>query len=622
MERTSFSFCYIHNNAILTQCQALIHNIPNRREAVHIAHINGKWLDRDEREKRIQIVTETLRKLAAVIKAGKGSDYHRDQLKQFKAELTKLKRVHRAEVDMLYFFYEYFSEARNPGNPDNLVPTPEVDMDDAPDFHRKLSGILDSVSNRNRTARIAWAASRGHAKSAYLSNAFPTHEIVYRKRKMILIISETNAGSKKFIKWVAGQLKYNIKLREDFGEALSEHKQRNEKDSEEAFLTFTGIKMEATSLGTQIRGFRNGAQRPDLILLDDLESRDSNNTPELRQKAKDWLNQDLMPAYDPTQTAVIFMGTIVHADSLLNYVINDRHDFIKNKFPAIISMPRRMDLWAEFERIYKEYVPTQDELDAMETADEEMPTPNAQAALRFYEANKVDMDDGAEVLWKSRFPLATLFLEKVNFGSKAFNTEYLNNPIDEESQIFKPEQFAYYTAEMSFPHKEYYIAMGMDFALGKTKGDYSALVTVAKHKTTGKVYVVDAFIERLHPDKFLDVIVAKVKQFQPDILAAEAQMAQEFFVDHLKQALEVVGYPAHTRVKKIQQRQRKELRIEAMLPEIENGKIVFNKSHAILLEHFERYGSRWHDDGPDALQMAVSAAKRPRAVLQTKPGYL
>ncbi|MGN7387735.1 phage terminase large subunit [Sporosarcina sp. SAFN-015] len=525
---------------------------------------------------------------------------------------------------MLYFFYEYFSEARNPGNPDNLVPTTAVDIADAPDFHAKLSRILDSVSNRNRTARIAWAASRGHAKSAYLSNAFPVREIAYRKRKMILIISETNAGSKKFIKWVAGQLKYNVKLREDFGILLHEQKTRNEKDSEEAFLTTTGIKMEATSLGTQIRGFRNGNQRPDLIILDDLESLDSNNTPELRQKAKDWLNADLMPAGDPENTAFIFMGTLVHFDSLLNYVLRERRDFVKNEFPAIIKPPERADLWAEFERIYKEYEPTDDELDAMlddDTATTE--TPNAKAAMAFYYANKAEMDKGAEVLWPGRFPLPALMLEKVNLGTKSFNTEFMNNPIDEESQIFVPERFYYYEPGKTFSHRDYYIGMGMDFAMGKQRGDYSALITVARHKATGKNYVVDAYIERAHPDVFLKEIVERVKKYQPDMLGAEAQMAQEFFVDTLKAELEYIGFPAHSRVKKIQQRQRKELRIEAMLPDIENGNIVFCRGeHATLIEHFERYGSRWHDDGPDALQMALAVIKRPRAVITTKPSYL
>ncbi|WP_249669577.1 phage terminase large subunit [Bacillus altitudinis] len=588
-----------------------------------MAYINGKFLEREERQARIEAVTERLKKLRDIIQAGKHTEYHVDLMRKDRDELIKLKRVHRAETDMLYFFYEYFSEARNPGNPDNLVPTTAVDIDDAPDFHRKLSSILDSVSNRNKTARIAWAASRGHAKSAYLSNAFPVHEIVYKKRRMILIISETNAGSIKFIKWVAGQLKYNQKLREDFGEVLYEQKTRNEKDSETAFITTTGIKMEATSLGTQIRGFRNGSQRPDLILLDDLESLDSNNTPELRQKAKDWLNQDLMPAGDPTKTAFIFMGTLVHFDSLLNYVLNERRDFIKNSFPAIIKPPNRTDLWAEFERIYKEYVPSDKEVEEMMQAESEdtMSTPNARAAMRFYEEHKAEMDEGAEVLWPGRFPIAALMIEKVNIGTKAFNTEFMNNPIDEDSQIFKPESFSYWT-DFRLNHKEFYIYMGIDFAMGKEKGDFSAIATIAKHKKTGKIYVIDAYGERLHPDKFLEVIVEKVMEYQPDRIAAESQNAQEWFVDAIKRELALKGYPSTTRVSKINQRSRKALRIEALMPQIEKGEIEFHRSQTLLLEQFERYGSNWHDDLPDALEMAVSVSKRAKTVIKAKPKYM
>ncbi|ATP95399.1 hypothetical protein CSE15_16260 [Bacillus altitudinis] len=588
-----------------------------------MAFINGKFLEREERQARIEAVTERLKKLRDIIQAGKHTEYHVDLMRKDRDELIKLKRVHRAEVDMLYFFYAYFSEARNPGNPDNLVPTTAVDMDDAPDFHWKLSSILDSVSNRNKTARIAWAASRGHAKSAYLSNAFPVHEIVYKKRRMILIISETNAGSIKFIKWVAGQLKYNQKLREDFGEVLYEQKTRNEKDSETAFITTTGIKMEATSLGTQIRGFRNGSQRPDLILLDDLESLDSNNTPELRQKAKDWLNQDLMPAGDPTKTAFIFMGTLVHFDSLLNYVLNERRDFIKNSFPAIIKPPNRTDLWAEFERIYKEYVPSDKEVEEMMQVESEdtMSTPNARAAMRFYEEHKAEMDEGAEVLWPGRFPIAALMIEKVNIGTKAFNTEFMNNPIDEDSQIFKPESFSYWT-DFRLNHKEFYIYMGIDFAMGKEKGDFSAIATIAKHKKTGKIYVIDAYGERLHPDKFLEVIVEKVMEYQPDRIAAESQNAQEWFVDAIKRELALKGYPSTTRVSKINQRSRKALRIEALMPQIEKGEIEFHRSQTLLLEQFERYGSNWHDDLPDALEMAVSVSKRAKTVIKAKPKYM
>lgn len=587
-----------------------------------MAYVDGRWLDREERAERIAVISERATKLKELVQSRRATEYHIEMLRDDIAELKRLTRIHRAEVDMLYFFYEYFSEARNPGNPDNLVPTKDVDMDDAPNFHRKLSRILDSVSNVNRTARIAWAASRGHAKSAYLSNAFPVHEIAYRKRRMILIISETNAGSKKFIKWVAGQLKYNVKLRADFGELLYEKKTMNEKDSEEAFLTTSGAKMEATSLGMQIRGFRNGSQRPDLILLDDLESRDSNNTPELRQKAKDWLNQDLMPAYDPMQTAIIFMGTLVHHDSLLNYVLKERKDFVKNSFPAIIKQPERSDLWSEFERIYKEYEPSDEEVAAMEEMDDETAAPNVRAALAYFESHHEEMEKGAEVLWPSRFPIQFLILEKMNYGNKAFNTEFQNNPIDEESQIFKPERFKYYDSTMKFDHSDYYIGMGIDFAMGKQRGDYSAIVVTAKHKKLGLIYVVDAFGARIHPDEFMRVIVEKVMHYQPDSIAAEAQMAQEFFVHKLKQELQSKGYPARNRVKEIHQRTRKELRIEAMLPDIENETIRFHRDHALLLEQFERYGSNWHDDLPDAMEMSISCLKKGSRKIRRKPSWM
>jgi hypothetical protein len=35
------------------------------------------------------------------------------ELVSFKKELERLKRIHRAEVDLLYFAWEYFFEERN-----------------------------------------------------------------------------------------------------------------------------------------------------------------------------------------------------------------------------------------------------------------------------------------------------------------------------------------------------------------------------------------------------------------------------------------------------------------------------------------------------------------------------
>lgn len=322
--------------------------------------------------------------------------------------------------------YEYFSDNRNPENDQNLIPA-GTNIEDAPNFHGQLCELLDEVSNANPTARIAWAAPRGHAKSAYLSNCFPVHQIVFNKRKYILIISETDTSAKKFIEWVALQLKFNKKLREDFGEFLAPQKSLNVRDNQEAFLTTNGVLVEAASMGKQLRGKRNGSYRPDLVICDDLESAKNTNTPELREKNLYWFNSVVIPIGDPARTAFVYMGTIVHARGLLPSILA-RADFESMIYSAIVSPPDREDLWAEFEEIYRN--PENEE--------------RQEDALAFYYQNQKEMDKGVEVLWPSRFSYAKLMMEKVNIGSRAFGSEFLNNPIDEDTQIFRPATFTYF----------------------------------------------------------------------------------------------------------------------------------------------------------------------------------
>ncbi|MBG9774440.1 phage terminase large subunit [Brevibacillus laterosporus] len=478
---------------------------------------------------------------------------------------------------------------------------------------------MNTVSTRDINAKIAWAAPRSHAKSSYLSKAFPLHEIVFRKRKYIIIISETPQVSTGNMEWLGTQLKSNAKLRADFGPLLSNKQQENPKDNSSEFIAWElrdGLqhmltRVEAASTGQALRGRNWNGTRPDLVICDDLEGKKNTNTPELRKEMRDWFTQVVMPLGDPEgkKTAFVYMGTMVHAESLLRYVLEERSDFKARLFKAVIEMPSRSDLWEQCRLVY---------------TDRDNPN-RAEDAKAFYIENKAEMDRGAVVLWPDVQPIWILMTWKWDNGSKAFNTEYQNTPLDEESQVFIPEQFTYWDntlAPRDFDDYKYDIFMGIDFAMGKTRGDYSAIVTVARRKDTGGFYVLDAWGERVHPDVFMSKIIDKVMEYQPTAIAAEAQAAQEFFVDKLKEALRRSGYPSYTRVKPIKQRQRKQLRIEALLPDIENGTIQFSNKHALLLEQFERYGSNSHDDLPDALEMAVSIAKKGKRRVIDKPAFM
>ncbi|MCZ0829046.1 phage terminase large subunit, partial [Brevibacillus laterosporus] len=206
-------------------------------------------------------------------------------------------------------------------------------------------------------------------------------------------------------------------------------------------------------------------------------------------------------------------------------------------------------------------------------------------------------------------------------GARAFNQEYLGNPVDEESQIFNPETFTYYTEEdIQGLTLDYYC--GIDFAMGKEKGDYSAIITIGRNRDTGVCYVIEAFLKRVHPDVLLQEVVTRSLQFQYEGIAVEAQQAQEWFAHKLAEELRRKGYPTHRRLKEIKQRMRKALRIESLLPDIQSGKIRFKRDQRLLIEMFEMYPNHNHDDGPDALHMAYDAAKIRRKRVVDKPAYM
>lgn len=512
------------------------------------------------------------------------------------AELKRLKRIHRAEHDVLYFGMEYFSEDGNPDNDENLIPA-GVNVDNAADFHRELTGMLDAVTEGRVKRHIAWACPRQSAKTAWLSNIFLVHQIVFRHRKYIVLFSETTDVAGDFITWGKFQLKLNEKLRADFGELLHVQPSKNELDNKYEFITTSGIKVEGKGLGTQTRGLRHGSTRPDLFILDDLESKESTNTPELIEKSKSWFREEMLPAL-AKDGLCIYLGTILCYNSLLDYVIRERRDFESRKFAAVERWADRQDLWQKWREIYR--------ADKKSAADD---------ALAYFNENKTEMLAGTKILWPGFWTYYDFMILREENGAKAFNQEYQNEPTDEERQIFKPEYFVYFVeSDLDGKNFKYYGAI--DMALGKERGDFSVIVTMAKNEDTGICYIVDVFMQRCHPNVLIDEAVKRTLKYQYEALAVEAQAAQEFFADKLSEELTKRGYPSHTRVKQIKQRTRKALRIESLLPDIQSGRIRFRNVDKDAIEQFEMYPMT-HDDFPDAVHMAYSAAKGSSATVQT-----
>ncbi|MHC5291065.1 phage terminase large subunit [Bacillus licheniformis] len=563
--------------------------------------VKGKTYEEwSERLREIDIFLNIVKK-----KVSEGSDLSREVLEkavELKKERQQCERILRCWTSTLEFMYEYFSFEKNPDNENNLIPE-GITIFDAPKFHQELTDYLDDFKV-NPTDRIAWSVPRGHAKSTYLSNMYPIYNIVYNLRKFIVVLSETHDGAKQFTDFVNDQLKNNEKLRQDFGELMSEGRD-NKKDNAEKFITKNNIMVASGSTQKQLRGMRFMNARPDLIILDDLESEKNTNTPELRQKNLTWYTKTVNPLGDPKRTAFIYMGTLVHPNGLLPYVMN-RADFKAKRYSAIVSPPDREELWEEFERIYRD-----------------LDNPNRKAdAEAFYFENKEEMDKGVQVLWEDRMPYYKLIQEKCHVGTRAFNSEYLNLPYSDEDAIFRQENFTFYDDKDLYDDFGRLIPMDVygfwDIAI-TGKGDYNAIVTLGRDRRTGVFYVLDAWAGKVNMHEALKIAEQKILEYEHHTFGVETIQAQWSMYQQLRVNLSKRSY-FKTRLKQFNPRTKKEIRIEAIEPMVEAGQIRFKKQHRLLLEMLELFPQHEHDDLPDALASCVDMAGNHRKrMFQNKP---
>jgi len=425
--------------------------------------------------------------------------------------------------------------------------------------------------------KVEIAAPRGNAKTT-LARMYVLWRLVRQDVHVVPFISDTVDQAQANLEFIKIELEENPRLARDFPEIVGIGRVWQ---AEEIF-TRSGVKIKVYGSGKRIRGANYLGYRPDLIVLDDLENDENVRTKEQRDKLEHWFSHSVMELGPPDGSAqFLYIGTILHYDSLMMRV-KRRGDFLFHKFKALIRLPERMDLWERWERIWREDTSL-----------------NKAAARRFYEANREEMERGAEVLWPEAQPLYYL-MGKRAANRPAFNAEYQNEPLDEELAVFRHLQF-YREAPRGL------ITYGaVDPALGKTRGDYTAIVVVGRDRRDGKIYVLHADIGRFPPMKTVEKIIELQRRFRCVRWAVEEVAFQEMF----KQVLVAESLKAGVPVPAVGVRNRvaKEIRIESLGPHVENGVILFDPRHTTLIEQLQFYPLAEHDDGPDALEMAFRIA--------------
>lgn len=467
-----------------------------------------------------------------------------------------------------------------------------------------------------RGRREAIAAPRANAKTTFKLLIKAIHAIVYQYESFILVIGHSAPEAEEKVQSILDELENNQRLIRVFGSLapVRGHLKGKGQWGKRKFVTQNGVRVVAKSRGQQIRGIKHGANRPSLIICDDIESPDGVLSPEQRLKTRNWFYKDVLKCGQVDgSTNVIVIGTCLHPESLLSELLQSP-GFTASRYQAILSYANRQDLWETWKALYIN-----------------LSNPNRHSdAQAFFLDHQEEMLLGSAVLWPEGEPYEYLMRLRVDEGVASFQSEKQNAPFDPELQLFDMSKAKRFKVSVEdgelqmiqwldgsdkkvYPSDLVEMVAFHDPALGKKAGqvsepDFAAIVVVALDKD-GYLYCLDAYIEKEAPSKQIQRAFQLFDHWGFDKLCLEENHFQEL-MKVLYQEINHQRPAAMMRIKGVHQHENKYKRISMLEPEISNGYLLFSESlNPRLIEQLTMFPTSY-DDGPDALHGAVSQLKR------------
>jgi hypothetical protein len=348
-------------------------------------------------------------------------------------------------------------------------------------FHDELDNILSDSFYRN----IAISFPRDHGKSTHISIAYPCWEIARNHNVRILLISATSAISKKFLTQIIGIIGKNEKYKEwardidPTGKGvvpqLKNDRQSIEKwASDSIIISREDLNLKDPTINAVGLFGSILSARCDICICDDIINQENSFTEDQREKIIEWIYTTVMPVIVPGGR-FIYLGNTWHQTDLVSKLLSDPQMDYHKRRRAIIHESNHPELWKAWaEIIYDESI---EKKERVKKADD------------FYAVNKVQMDDGVEVLWPDKFSYAELYLKRMA-NSYSFERMYQCDPSNRPNQKIKDEWINEALRKgrtyrfQSEPFKDIIPQVscsGLDLAISeKTSSDDTALLTLDK----------------------------------------------------------------------------------------------------------------------------------------------
>lgn len=429
-------------------------------------------------------------------------------------------------------------------------------------YHIKLAKKVISNKKSKTLARIF----RSGGKSVHVNIGIPLYLDAIGELHFMILVGENEIKAKRLLGDLQAELEHNALLIADYGSKLSKG---NWADGN--FYTTTGKRFMALGFGQSPRGLREGAQRPDYISIDDVDTRKHINNNKIMSEAVDYINEEVMGCFDA-------------GDHSRERLVIANNDFDKR------SITHRMML--QFQKNIKI------DKDNLQPSDYYVLSVPAVKDLASFQPS-----------WPEKTS-ADFWRKKYQKNPKAFLREYMHIHVD-EGKIFKAEYFRH---DKMLPLARYDALVFIGDLSYKDTGDYKAMYLIGKK---GKEYhVIYSFLRQTGRrvvaawlyDKYIE---ERLERYNIKYLF-DGLFAQDEFVNDFDAEGDERGYYVPIAPNKKSYGNKYD-HIESTEGRFLRGWVVFNiaeKNSPDQITTIEQYlsfekGSQAHDDGPDAIAAGI-----------------
>lgn len=425
---------------------------------------------------------------------------------------------------------------------------------------------LHPVSDPKAT-RDAFIAPRGCGKSTWLFLILPMWAAAHGHVKFVAAYSDSASQAQGHLLTFKNELMNNELLKEDFPDLCEFERSATNRalaDNNWKTVRNNGFVFTASGVDVSNHGLKHGNQRPQIIILDDIEPGEANYSNYMMLQRRNTIWDDIVPQ-GASDSRVVIVGTTTMSNSIIDQL---------RKFGEISGLTS-----------YSERATGDFDIEAPEYLQW---VKDQRVRVHYYPGIITDDHGKERSVWPEKWPLEWLQSQR---HLRDFAKNFLNKPVSGDGQYWDSSDIVIKTSDYGNT------VLSIDPAVTTAKSsDYTGVAVVSRGEDG--VYVRHASQVKMTPQSLRNYAAELIDQYDCGVIYVETNQGGDLWRD--------VFADLPVKYRSVRQRVKKEIRAERVLNFYQQGLVFHADRFYALEEQLLSFPQTTHDDILDAVVSGVN----------------